>query len=284
MAERKKRQVGDTVQLIAIFVFCGVAVLFDFVKIQYSSDEFINRMIAKIVQQCCGSIAAIVLMVRLKIKLFGVPQGWLYFIPCLIIALDNFPLISYLNGNMQIVRNSALEVTLFAGYCLSVGLFEELIFRGVIFSVVAGYFNKNKNGFITTYIVSSVIFGGIHIFNIIAGAGVGATVLQVGYSTLTGALFAFALIKMKNIFIPAFLHGLYNFCGLFCTKEGLGMGSFFDTGTIIMMAVISVLIGLFVLYSVLTYKEEDRVDLYKKLGIRPIEKEKVAHNTDETNA
>ena len=108
-----------------------------------------------------------------------------------------------------------------------------------------------------------------------AGAGVVPTILQAGYSTLTGALFAFALIKTKNIFIPAFIHALYNFCGMIYTKDGLGVSSMldFDIGTIIMMTLISIAVGIYVLISVLKYKEEDRIDLYKKFAVTPTEKE-----------
>jgi membrane protease YdiL (CAAX protease family) len=143
-------------------------------------------------------------------------------------------------------------------------IFEEIIFRGIVFSVLADRFSKNKKGFLKTYVISSVIFGLAHLFN---GFSFG-TVLQVGYTVLTGGLFAFCLIMTKNILCCALVHGIYNFCGLlFDHVQGLGNGVVFDLGTVITMAVISVVVGIFVLYKVYHYPDEERKDLYARLGI-----------------
>lgn len=270
MDEKKNtNRLWDKIEIWVILLFCGLAVVLDFLEIQYTKDKFINDMLSKLLQQTCGIVAAILLMVRLKIKLFGKPQGWLFLIPAVIIALDNFPLVSYLNGNIHFINVTASNVVFIAVNCLAIGLFEELIFRGIAFSLLAGVFSKDKKGFLLTYVSSSLVFGLAHIFN--------GSIMQVGYTILTGGLFAFALVKTKNILTSAFLHALYNFCGLqlFIEQDLVRSGTLFDMGTVIMMAIISVLGGLFVIYSILAYKEEDRIDLYKKLGVPPIEKKKV---------
>ncbi len=261
--ERNKR-IRNGVEIAVICLLCAVTVLLDFVKISYSDDDFYNRMVSKIVQQCCGSLAAICIMLRMNIRLFGKVEHWIYLLPCLIIAIDNFQFSSYFNGRMELARTKPVEVILFIGYCLSIGLFEELVFRGIIFSVLADYFSKDKKGFLKTYVISSVIFGISHLFN---GFSVG-TLLQVAYTTLTGGLFAFCLIKTKNVFCCAFIHGLYNFCGLLFDKQGLGMGVVFDVGTVITMLVVSVAVGVFVLYKTWKYSDEERKHLYDKLGVR----------------
>ena len=196
MSENKNRaRILENLQTIAILLFCGLAVVLDFLDIPYSADAYLKEKISTIVQQGCGAVAAVLLMIRLDIKLFGLPKSWLCLLLGLTVAINNFPWVPYFKGEIDIVRTSGAEISAFLILCLFVGLFEELIFRGVIFSVIAGYFSKDKKGLIKTFIVSSVVFGGIHIFNIAAGAGVGPTVLQAGYSTLTGGLFAYLLIK-----------------------------------------------------------------------------------------
>ena len=98
--------------------------------------------------------------------------------------------------------------------------------------------------------------------------------LQAGYSMLTGGLFAFVMIKTKIVLFPALIHAVYNFCGLLFTKEvGLGLGSILDLPTGIMMAVISVVVGAFVLYKVWKYPENERIELYNRLGVEDIKKE-----------
>ncbi len=269
MRETKYNKINiDMMQKIAIGILCIFAILLDFIHIQCFDDEFHNRMLFEIIQQLCGAGAAILLMIRSKIKLFGKPQNLLFMIPCIIIAIDNFPFSSYFNGRLQLARNGTLDYILFSIYCLSVGLFEECIFRGIIFSVLAGCFSKDKKGFLLTYVVSSLVFGGAHLFNLFGGAGFGPTILQVGYTILTGGLFGFALIKTKNIFCAACIHALYNFCGLLFSKQGMGNGIVFDSGTVITMLIVSVCIGVFVLYKVYKYSESERLELYDKLGVK----------------
>ena len=263
-----RERIWNYLQLAIIAVLCALTLALDFINISYTDNVDRNRFIAKIVQQSLGAAAAILLMVRLKIRLFNKPQYWLYLIPCLIIAIDNFQFSSYFKGNMQLVNDKPLDFILFGGYCLAVGLFEECIFRGIIFSVLASCFSYDKKGLWKTYIVSSVIFGAAHLFNGISLA----TILQIGYSTLTGGLFAFVLLKTKNIFCCAFVHALYNFGGLLFEipeRMGLGTGIVFDLGTVITMLIVCVIMGAFVLYSVFKYSEEEVRELYGKLGLSP---------------
>ena len=276
---KKQKRVRNILIIALIVILCAFTVILDFVEIEYISDELQNAIFSKLIQQTCGGIAAVLLMIQLKIRLFGKPKNLLYLIPCLIIAVDNFQFSAYFNGKMELLHNEALDFIFFAGYCLAVGAFEECVFRGVIFSLLAGVFPQNKKGFLLTYVLSSVVFGLTHIMNGISW--------QIGYTILTGGLFAFCLIKTKNVFCAAFVHGLYNFCGLlfeYYNPElktiGLGSGVVFDTGTVVTMIIVSVLVGVFILYKVITYSESERIDLYEKLGIKLKKEERVEGESD----
>lgn len=241
------------------------AAVLDFIKITYSRNPLHNRLIARIIQQSCGALAGTLILRRLNIRLFKKPQNCLYLIPCIIIAVDNFQFSAFFSGKMQLLYNKPIDFLLFFGYCMFIGLFEEIVFRGIIFSIIAGLFIKDRKGFLQTYVVSSLVFGLAHLFN---GFSAG-TLLQVGYTILTGGLFAFCLIKTKNILCCALVHGLYNFCGLlFDAQQGLGNGVVFDVGTVITMATVSVAIGIFVLYHVWKYSDAERKELYFRLGIK----------------
>lgn len=251
---------------ICIIALCIATCVMEFVKIPFTEDAFRNRMLSGILQQAFGGVAMILLILRSGLQLFGKPENLLFLVPCFVIAIDNFPFYSYFQGNMQLVRTEFIDVALFATHCLLVGIFEESIFRGILFYAIASRFSKDKNGFIKTYVVSSVVFGLAHLMNIFGG-NVGAVLLQVGYSTLTGGLFAFALIKTKNIFCAGAVHAVYNFCGLIFSERGLGLGVVFDLGTGIIMAVVSIAIGAFVLINVFRYSDKDREELYKRLNL-----------------
>ncbi len=262
--EAKVKRIWRGIELCVIFLLCALTLALDFFEIDYFQDDFYNGTIGKIIQQACGSVAAILLMRRLQIRLFGKITNWTYLIPCFIIAVDNFQFSAYFQGKMELIRTDVEDVLLFLVYCLFIGLFEELIFRGVLFSVFADLFSKDRKGFLMTYVVSSVVFGLSHLLNGFSGA----TILQVGYTTLTGGLFAFCLIKTKNIFCCAITHGVYNFCGLLFDVNGLGTGVVFDVGTVVTMLIVSVLVGVFVLYEVWKYSETERIELYQRLGVK----------------
>lgn len=271
MEQKEKRRIHprDALQIAIIAALCIATIIFDCISITFTSDVFKNRMICKIIQQGCGSIAAILLMKRAGIRLFGKPQNWLYLIPCLIIAIDNFRFWAYFTAEQTpMLHGDGLDYIVFTVYCLCVGLFEECIFRGIIISVLASCFSRDKRGFIQTYVVSSLIFGGAHLFNIFGGANPVAVIMQVGYTFLTGGLFGFCLIKTKNIFCCAFIHALYNFCGLLFSDQGLGTPLPLDLGTSITMLIVSVIVGVFVIYKTFTVSETERKCLYEKLGVK----------------
>ena len=253
---------------VCIVLLFAITIFFEFSNVKILVDEWRNNKLCSIIKLGCGALAAILLMFKSGICLFGKPQKWLYLLPCLLVAINNFQWISYFNGKMQFVRTDTVDLVLFAVYCCCVGLFEECVFRGIVFSVLASYFSRDKKGLIKTFIISSCVFSISHLFNIFAGAGIGSTITQVGYTLLTGGLFGFALIKSKNILCCGFLHAIYNFCGTLMSKDGLGLGAIIDLGTGIMMAVIGVFVGGFVLYKVFTYKEEEQVVLYERLGVK----------------
>lgn len=267
MNDAAKQKTKNIIQIICIAVLCVASIVLEFIKFSYLEDGLRNSLLSKLIQQLCGAGAAILIMLRLNMKLFSRPQKCLFLIPCFIIAVDNFQFYAFFQGKMELINTHPLDFLLFIGYCLSVGLFEECIFRGVVFSLLADWLPKNKKGFLWTYVLSSVIFGLAHLLN---GFSL-ATLLQVGYTILTGGLFAFCLIKTKNIICCAAVHAVYNFCGLLFGTEsnlGLGAGVVLDLGTAITMLIVSVLVGAFVLYKVFTYTEEERLELYQRLSVK----------------
>lgn len=249
--------------IVALFLLTA---LFEFLPIEYTQNTVHNRFIKKTIPLIFGIAAVYLLLYKNGSKLFSKPQNLLYFIPCLAVAVNNFPFISYFAGKMQLLHTEALDVTLFLVYCIAVGLFEEGVFRGILIPFVASYFSKDKKGLWLTLIISSAVFGGIHLFNLAYGAGIGATLLQVCYSFLTGGMFAFILIKTKNVFLCAFTHTVYNVAGLLCSTDGLGAGVVFDLPTGICMGIVAVVVCIFVLISVHKYSKEEQAELYQKLG------------------
>jgi membrane protease YdiL (CAAX protease family) len=272
--QRTQKTKNLIISIAALFAI-ACTVLFEVLPIRYASDETVDRFLKNSVPLLFGIVAVALLLVKNGSKIWGKPQKLWCMLPCLIIAVDNFQFPAYFAGKMSLAHTDAVHYFLFAVDCICVGLFEEGVFRGILFALLANAFSKDKKGFLKTYIFSSMIFGATHLLNVLAGAGMPATLLQVVYTTLTGGLFAFAFIKTKNIFFAAITHAVYNFCGLLFSESGLGTGAVLDMPTVIIMTVVCVPIGAFVLYKVWTYPEAERIELYSRLGfgVQPLEKQ-----------
>ena len=67
------------------------------------------------------------------------------------------------------------------------------------------------------------LLGLLHLFNLFAGASVGATFLQVGYSFLIGAMLSAVLIKTDNLWLCVLLHAGFDFGGSIITELGTGI-------------------------------------------------------------
>ena len=140
MNDAAKQKTKNIIQIICIAVLCVASIVLEFIKFSYLEDGLRNSLLSKLIQQLCGAGAAILIMLRLNMKLFSRPQKWLFLIPCFIIAVDNFQFYAFFQGKMELINTHPLDFLLFIGYCLSVGVFEECIFRGVVFSLLADYF------------------------------------------------------------------------------------------------------------------------------------------------
>jgi len=229
-----------------------------------------NSLLNVLLPKTFGVLAMLILTSRLGVRILQKPQKLLFVIPCLLIAVNNFPFLSYFSGNMSWKEGvDAWAWILFAVSCLLTGIFEELIFRGVIFPLVLDWFADSKKGLFFATLTSSVIFGLSHLLNLFYGADFLSTLRQIAYSTLTGGMFAFTLIKSKSLIPCALLHAIYNFGGLLLTKEqGLGQGIVFDMPTTIMMAVVAILVGVYVIVMLCVLPDEERSALYDTLGIK----------------
>ena len=255
---------------VSMAILAAVLLLLETVPIEYVKEAVRSDWIGQILRNLCGVGIAVGFIYLLQIKPFRKPLNAICLLPCLVLAVNNFPLISLVLGNMRLIRTEWVDILLFLMYCISVGVFEELIFRGALFTTLAGSFSRDKKGLYKAFLLSSVIFGVSHLLNVFYGAGLTATLLQVVYSTLTGGLFCFVFIKTGNVLCSALVHAVYNVCGLFFElpkRLGLGTGVVFDVGTTVMMAIIYLVGAVYVLYSLYKYGETQQNNLYRQINI-----------------
>lgn len=183
----------------------------------------------------------------LKIKLNGLWQAILFTLPCWIIAINNFPIISYFSGNAYIDAPLS-AVMLYAAQCLCVGFFEEMAFRGCIFMLALQGRRRSVKDVFWAIVISSAVFGALHLVNIFISSLI-AVILQIGYSFLIGGMCSVVLLKTQNIWHCVLLHAVYNFCGGVVYE--LGGGETWDTPTVVITVLFSLAVTAYIVFSLL---------------------------------
>ena len=163
-------------------------------------------------------------------------------IPGFIIAINNFPFVSFFAGDCR-VESSFASIAFFALVCLGVGFFEEMAFRGCAFIFLLKSRTQSKAKIFLAIFLSSAVFGLIHFVNIFFGASPMAVLLQIGYSALIGALCSMVLLLTRNIWCCVILHALYNFCGGIISDYG--SGTQWTSGEVIFTALVSVMVAVY---------------------------------------
>ena len=227
-----------TIVLLIIVVFSlYYSVITPFSEAQY------NKMLFETLIRLGGSLVFIYLLIRFGYKeMFSFPVNKEILIISLlafIIAINNYPISAVLHGRYEITESSTMYF-MFALDSLSIGVFEELVFRGIILLELIYVFKKTKMGNLKAILVSAMIFGGIHLLNLFSGGGVGPTLLQVGYTFLMGLMWAVVYLKTRNLWIVALLHALYNYFGMIMFKLG-SIDNRYDTVTIIVTVSLALL-------------------------------------------
>ena len=115
-------------------------------------------------------------------------------------------LVAYLRGEYIILSISNLtniflrDLTISIGFGISIAVFEEVLFRGVVFRLM-----EEKLGSYLALIISVLIFGFIHLMN-------GNGSFFAGFSiSVIGILITAAFIYTRNLWFPIAIHFAWNF-------------------------------------------------------------------------
>ncbi|MDN5199803.1 CPBP family intramembrane metalloprotease [Fulvivirgaceae bacterium BMA10] len=103
-------------------------------------------------------------------------------------------------------------------WSLSIGFFEECAIRGLMQARLIKYFTDKKNGILISVIVSSVIFGLLHL--IVRNGSICAEIGQVGAAICLGVMFGALLLRTNKLYPIAIIHGLIDFFSSFEDLEG----------------------------------------------------------------
>ncbi|MBQ6930613.1 MAG: CPBP family intramembrane metalloprotease [Clostridia bacterium] len=111
------------------------------------------------------------------------------------------------------IDNSWEQVIFITLKMLGVGFAEEILFRSFLMKAIM---NKSTTAAV---IVSSTVFGMIHIFNLLYGADTTATLAQVVFATALGLMFSMFFFKTNNIVPCVICHSIINMTNMFLPND-----------------------------------------------------------------
>jgi membrane protease YdiL (CAAX protease family) len=199
--------------VIVSFTFIPMAPIFS-PFLDHQSCEYV----AGIFEQVFASLVLIMILKRfnlLKSAGFTSPKQWkdLWIIwPMLLFALLNGS--DLFSGNIIIDKSKPLVIVLFILVYLSTGLFEEILCRGVVLSLMLHKWGNTKKGCYLALVLSSALFGFTHIIHFILNqSSLLATVTQITYGTFIGVFFAACVLRNKTIYPAIILHAVVDIFG-----------------------------------------------------------------------
>ena len=240
---RRRRYLSRKVCLAVILVAIPLLLWLEVGKPTFTEDAVLAPLVSMTITRLIGATVFLVLLLHEGYRVIHPLQkpfwkGLLFTLPPFLVVVNNLPILSMMWGDAYLVYNTPVYLLWFAAECVAIGLFEELAFRGVIFLMFAEKRYTTRRGLFWSLILSSAVFGGVHLINLLAGGGIGSVILQIGYSFLIGAMCSVVLLKTRNIWLCVALHAIYDFCGTLMPT--LGAGTWWDTPTVIFTALLAV--------------------------------------------
>lgn len=132
---------------------------------------------------------------------------------------------------------------------LAAGFGEEIMFRIFSLAIVMRYVKKEKR--FAVIIILAVIFGISHAGNVVQGADITMTVVQVIHSTFMAFLLTCLYLKTGSAIFPVFAHGLHDFISFTTDPSLSGEGILtqqYGTGQLVYELVLIMIIGIASLY------------------------------------
>lgn len=160
------------------------------------------------------SVVLLALVISLKrVTFYGLTKvtdlkKYLYFIPLLLI-------VSVQLWNGFHINNTPGEILFHTITMINVGFLEEMIFRGFLFKMMA------KDNLKSAVIVSAITFGMGHIVNLLNGAGLISTLMQICYATAIGYILVIIFYKSKSLIPCIITHAVFNSLSIFSERNKL---------------------------------------------------------------
>lgn len=130
------------------------------------------------------------------------------------------------------IRFEVLDMVWYILSMIFIGFIEEILFRGYLLQLLL------KKSVKVAIIVSSLTFGLGHVVNLLNGAEVVPTILQLVYAICIGLMLSVFMVKVKHLLPCCFFHGMLNALAAFSNENGQTIG--YQVTVCVAISVISV--------------------------------------------
>ena len=197
-------------------LFCILLIVLYVVINSYCIQNFGVTSYKSMLINIAFSLFLIILIIKLeRVEYYGLtrvkePKKYLYFIPLVVIFTVNI-------WNGFNINNSVKEIIFNIITMINVGFIEEIIFRGFLFKMME---KKNTKKAI---IVSAITFGIGHIVNLLNGADIIPTIIQICYAISLGYLFVIIFYKSKSLVPCIITHVVINSLAIFNVESTISL-------------------------------------------------------------
>ncbi|MBP5343199.1 CPBP family intramembrane metalloprotease [bacterium] len=250
--------------IIFLVIAAAATIIFELPGVVLTADETKNILLKELFSRIILAAFVIFLVVygrfnSLKIERNNLGKHLLFIIPCLLVALANFPFSALISGSAVIERVDLIYILVIN--CVLIAIIEDFFFQGILRSVIDDYFKNTSHRIFISILVTAIVFALSHLLNLLSGAAIGATLLQVGYTFLIGAMFSTIKTKTNNIYLIVVLHSIFDIGGTIVTK--LGNGVFQDKIFWILTISFGIIAGIYILVNIIIMDRKDTLDLHK---------------------
>ncbi len=202
----EKHETAFCIFLIIVYIVVNSVCVQNFGQTSYVS------FVANTILSVCLTVIMLILK---RTEYYGLKKvknakQYLYFFPLFIIVTVNL-------WNGFNINHSSSEIIFHILTMINIGFIEEIIFRGFLFKMMA---KTNVKSAIT---VSAVTFGAGHIVNLINGADLIPTLIQVCYAASIGYLFVILFHKSKSLIPCIVTHSLVNSLSVFNVENTVSL-------------------------------------------------------------
>ena len=197
-------------------LFCISLVLLYIIVNLYCINNFgLNDCRSTIVNTIFSICLTVLIIMLKKTKYYGLtkiknPKKYLFFFPLILISTVNL-------WNGININNSTKEIVFYILTMINVGFIEEIVFRGFLFKMM------EKDNVKIAIIVNAITFGMGHIINLLTGAELIPTLMQICYAFSIGYLFVIIFYKSKSLVPCIITHSLMNSLSVFNIENSISL-------------------------------------------------------------